>query len=561
MLPKRTKQRVVIDCGGAHVSAAVFSLCGKARDGDGVAGSLRLEAYAREDFVCSSAHSTAWPTQVGAALDRALGRLGLRRARECRLAIPDHLTLTKLVKTPAVAVEDLPQVLRFEATQGIPFPLDEVSWGGLVARNDGEEMELVISAAKLDAVEPICAAAESAQLLPTHCEPAALALWRVFSREVHEPSLLVDVGARSTQVIIDGGAASCYLRTLNFGGHTVTSALAQTLGCDFAEAEAAKRQALRSVEEAELPRESGVLLREAVKKAASPFAQKLGSELLLTKLAYFRKSGAVEPSRVYLCGGGSALLGLREKIAEVLSLPVCELPPPSGMEVATSLAGKVPVAASDLYTLYGLALGVALPETQQLNLLPVGRRAVREAKIRRPWWLAAAALLVMLPLPLLLWQRSAIAAVHARVAAVDAAAAPLLRLSASNAQAQAEEGALRARLEALNRLNARRESWLGLFADLQTRLNDVGDVWLARLHYNAPSTDPVRETDSPPTATIEIGGWLLEGPRADEALQRLFDALQASGFVQRIERERYDRSRPGLIRFDAELLIAPEKFF
>jgi len=425
--------------------------------------------------------------------------------------------------------------------------------------NDGEQMELLISVAKLDQLDPLCAAVESVRLLPTHCEPAASAFWRALSPEVQEPVLFVDVGARSTQVIIGGGGSPLYLRTLRLGGNTVTGALAQTLGCDFAEAEAAKRRASQSVEGAELPRESESLLRKAVEQAANAFAQKLGSELLLTKLAYLQQSGAVGPTRIYLCGGGSALPGLREKLAETLSLPVSELPPPAGLEVTPALVGNAPFAASDWYTLYALALGEVLPEAQPLNLLPPGRRAAREDRLRHRWRLAAAVLLAFLPLPLLLQQRAAIASLHAQAAAIDAAAVPLLRRSASNAQAQAEVNALRARLEILDGLNARRESWLGFFADLQGRLNEVGDVWLDRLHYNAPKGGHANETDSPAPASVEIGGWLLESDRTDEALQRLFDELQASDFVQGIVRERYDRSRPGLIRFDAELLIPTEK--
>jgi len=557
MFLNRTKQRVVIDCGGAHVSVGVFSLGGKEREA-GASEGLRLEAYAREDFVCLTAHRAAWSAQVGAALETVLGRIGLGRVRECRLSIPGHLALTKRVKTPAVAGEDLAQVLRFEAGQAIPFPLDKVSWGGVVLRNDGEQMELLISAAKLDEVELLCAAAESARVLPRYCEPAALVFWRALSREIREPVLLVDIGARSTQVIIGGGDSPLYLRTLNFGGNTVTNSLAQSLGCDFAEAEAAKRRASLSVREAGLPSESEVLLRKAVQQAANSFTQKLGSELLLTKLAYLREGGSFNPTQVYLCGGGGALIGLREEVGEVLSLPVSELPMPSDMGLAASLAEVGPVDASDLYTLYGLGLGAGSSEAQQINLLPPTHYAAREVRAHRRWRLAAAALLVLLPFPLLLQQRSAIISMRTQVAAVDAAEAPLLRLSTSNAQAQAELNVLRARLAHLDALNDRREAWLTFLADLQARLTEVEDVWLERLHYNSPIRNHGREADPSAAAIIELGGWVLDGERTDETLQRLFDALQASDFVRTIERERYDRSRPGVIHFEAGLVLADE---
>jgi len=559
MFSTPTKQRVVIDCGGSHVSVGVFSFGEKGRRQEASAR-LRLESYARENFVCSPEHVGAWPAQIGAALDTVLAQLGLGRVRDCHLGIPSHLAITKLVKTPTVAAESFAQALRFEAAQAIPFPLDKVAWGGAVAGNDGEEMTLLITAAKLDALDSLCAAVEAGGVFPAYCESSAVALGRALLREVREPVLFVDVGARSTQVIIGGAIAEpVYLRTLNFGGNAVTRSLAHALGCDFASAEAAKQSVAQSVKEAELSSEGEVSLREAVQRAANAFAQKLGAELLLTKLAYLRQSGAVAPIRLYLCGGGSTLLGLREQLAEALSLPVAEVPPPVGVGVAASLAERMPIAASDWYTLCGLALGTVLPEAQQLNLLPPHRRAAREARVRRPWWFAAAALLVLLPLLPLLQQRSTIASLRAQAVAVDAATVPLQQLSHSNVQAEAEANELRTRLAYIQALNAGRENWLHFLADLQERLNEVGDVWLDRLHYKITNGIHRSEADILPPAVIEISGWLLDNGKTDEALPRLFDALQASAFVQRAERERYDHSHPGLIRFEAELLIAPEK--
>jgi len=570
----KAKQRVLIECGGAHVSVGVVSLKGNPQgEASGTPHHAQLDAYAREDFVCPPAHAAAWAAQVAAALDTVCTRLGLARPlRDApRLALPGHLALTKLVTTPAVAPADLAQAIRFEATRSIPFALDQVAWAGIATRHDTDEIALLISAAKLAEVEPLCAATDAAQVPPAHCEPAALALWRALSTEIHEPVLLVDVGARSTQVIIGeaGREWPSYLRTLHFGGNHVTQALAQSLHCDFPEAEAAKRRMAQAAAQppqnaqAEPIRQSEALLREKVEHAVAAFSQKLATELLLTRLGSLRQSAtAVSAARILLCGGGAALPGLAQTLAETLGLPVSELPPPAALRLAPSLVQMPPPAASDLYTLYGLALGAKHPADSQVNLLPESRRAQHEARASRPRWLAAAALLAILPLPLLLYQRAALAQVRREIAAADARTAPLLRLSTSNAQAQAERDALKTQLAQLRALEVGRSRWPHFLAELQTRLHAVGDVWLEKLHYtpseNNDAAAPSEESIVLGEGRIEISGWLLETRPAEDAMQRLFEALSASGVVREITRERYDRSRSGVLHFDAELLVAPE---
>lgn len=509
--------------------------------------------------------------QVAAALEVALSSLRIKKGSACRLCLPGHLVLTKRVATPLVAVEKRTAALHFEAVQHIPFALDEVAWGALELGSAGGELDLLLAAARLEALEPLCAAVESAGLIPCACEPAALALWRAIALTQRtgdaadaKSSLFVDVGARSTQVVLfnrETGALG--LRTIALGGNSLTAAIAQKLGIDFADAEALKVSG--SVFDGGSSAVNGLPGSAAVQNCFAEFSARLAAELTLTQLAYLRQPQAEPPTHIHMCGRGSLLPGLREKVSAALKLPVAEFPIPAALQISPEASMPGAPAAGDLFASYGCAVGAFLPAAQRLDLLPPQRRAQREARRRRPWGLAAAAILALLPAPLLVRQRAAIARAHAQSMAIDTATAPLLRLSASNAAAEARLGELQARLAQVRALDAERTLWLRFLADLQARLTEVGDVWLERLHY-AGTADAEAEAElaasgnlgaTTAAARVEIGGWLLESRPADEATQRLFDALQSSAFVQRIERERYDRSRPGVIHFDAELLINP----
>src|SRR6516225_2825846 len=91
------------------------------------------------------------------ALDKFLSRNELRGDTVC-ISIPGQSGLARFVKLPPVEEKKIPDIVRFEAKQQIPFNLDEVVWDyqklstGMVTDGFAMETEIGLFAIKRDTV-------------------------------------------------------------------------------------------------------------------------------------------------------------------------------------------------------------------------------------------------------------------------------------------------------------------------------------------------------------------------------------------------------------------------
>ena len=511
---------------------------------------MRLERYAREDFTVEPADDSRWRYELQGGVENLLRREKWS-VSDCVVSVPGHLALTKLVKTPSVDREKRPRVAQFEASQNIPYPLEEVSWGYLEMADDGVDSELLLGAARLTVIESLCTAVQSAGLSVVGCEPANIALWRAVARRTQDPVLAVKIGARSTQLVFTahGGVQ---LRTLALGGNTITSAIAEKLQTDFAEAEALKQQVLGQGASARVD----AITCEAVQMAVDDFTERLQLEIQRSRLAYLRQPGVVPPGKLWLCGGG-VTPDLPVRLSAKLGLPVELLPEDPSLKIDAVAARVVDVGAADLAVLSGLAGGVLEEGAGVLDLLPPEQRAARLRRQRLPWWIAIAALLVLLPVPLLLQQQAVRAAQFSEAAGLNAQIRPLRHMVDANVNNLTRLEELNERIAAFEDLTVRRHGWVSLLTDLQARFAGVEDVWLDSLEPGAGET----ETESGEMAShleLALTGRLLDSGDADAKVRELFKALQESPFVLTVSHERFDSSRPGLMRFQVTLRIKPE---
>lgn len=532
---------LAVDCGASHVAVGLFSRS--------TAGLLRLERYAREEFTVEPTDESRWRYELQSTIEEVLGREKWS-ATECVIGVPGHLALSKLVKTPSVDREKRPRVAQFEASQNIPYPLEEVSWGYLELADDGVDSELLIAAAKIEVVELLCGAVESAGPVVVSCEPANLALWRAVRRRTTESVLAVRIGARSTQLIFSGGEG-VQLRTLAMGGNTVTTAIAGKLQLDFAEAEVLKRQVLDQAN----PERVDAITRDAVQAAVDEFAERLQLEIKRSRLAYLRQPGVIPPKKLWLCGGG-VTPDMVARLSEKLGLPVDKLPEDPALKIEAAASQELSTEI-DLAVLSGLAAGALEENAQVLDLLPPSRRETRLQRQRLPWWIAIAALVILLPVPLLLKQYDTRTTQRQEAAELTARLGPLRHLVNANDDHLRELGEINKQIAVFEQLTERRTGWVTLLADLQQRFAGVENVWLDSLE---PVISEAQNESGETVQQVELAlaGRFLDSGDADAKVRALFNALQESPFVQVVSRERFDPSRPGLMRFQVSLLIKPE---
>lgn len=533
-----SQRTLVLDCGASRAALGSFTRRGRR---------LHLEAFAVEPLGPASASSDPWLGQTRAALRVLRARLPSATGPAV-LILPAHLTLTRMLAVPRVAAAQRARIIGFEAAQAVPFALADVVWGHLVAGRQGTDV--LLAATRLDAVEPLCAAAQAAGFDPQLLLPSALATLAGFHL-AHpapaQPVLILNLGARSTTLLL-AGPQGFAARTLPFGGQLNPPPVPGSINPWTSAAPWASElaRAVPAVPPSSplhpLPHADGDLL-----------AARLAQEITRTVGHFCDQGGMDAPVRVYLTGGGSRIASLAEALTVRLQKPVGWLDALGAVENDCG-ESRVESAANALSMadLIGGAAVRLLRRPPLLDLQPPSRRRQQAYRRRRPWLIAAAVVaLAALVLPVVHLRRLAREA-QRKTAAIERTLVPLRERDARNRANLRQIEELRRQVLALQGVYDRRASWVGFLADLQDRLAGVEDVWLEKLQVLPGS--PVK---------LAVSGRLLDRinppkgsePSTPHRIQSLLTGLGQSAFITGVEDERFDTRQPGILKFDCVLVL------
>lgn len=345
---------MIVDLGASRAALGRFSLRH---------GRLRLEELVVEIFPGPA----DWLAQTRTALAALRTRTSTKDP--VVLVLPPHLTLTKLIKIPRIEPAKRAKILRFEVEQNIPFAPNDVVWNTVVAAEHEAESELLLAAARREAIAELCAVVRATGFEPHLLLPsslATLAAFRLAQGAATEPTLAINIGARSTTVT-QVADQRFTVRTLALGTGSVMWKTAE--------------------------QQDPVAMEIIVTRLAQEITR---------SLLHFRRQGGGEcPARICLTGGGARLRGLGEALAEKLKVPVRQLDLSASIEVSGSVAPAGTVGHDPMLAdLAGAAATQLRPGQAALNLLPPPLR--QQSSRRRQLWRAAAALVTSMAVWLLL---------------------------------------------------------------------------------------------------------------------------------------------------------------
>lgn len=586
----RSPRVLAVDIGAGHVACGVFAV--------GASGRLVLQQFAIEPHSSDPSHEARWAVEITQSLGAVAARHRLSGA--AALAIPGHLALTKFIKTPSVAKEKRVKIVSFEAAENIPYPLEEVVWDFSVVSDDGFDLEVMLTAAKFDAMQSLCGAADAAGFPVERATPAGIALCNAFRYnypKVQESIIVVNVGARSTNLLFLEGERY-YLRTLALGGNWVTQTIAEELRIDFGSAETLKIQVLSGRSDLPLASPS----RAAVQRAASSFSARLTLEITRSALNHRRQAGGAAPVAVYLTGGGSLIEDLPTTLGEKLHLPVERYEALKNVDLsANARAAGAEGAAPVLADLVGMATQlVATKPEPEPSLLPPALTAALEFRKRQPKFIAAAAIAVLALLPPVIYFHRVTSATMAQVAQVDDQLMPLRSVQNRNEQNLQKIEEASKQINALKGAYETKANWVSFLADVQERLVKVEDVWLDKVTVVRPprpepgspeaaaaeaaaaaaaatppadGTPPAADPNAapaappPPPVRLVLSGRLLDvanpqsrvSAESTQRVKQLLASFTGSQFVTAVEKEQFDPRQNGLLLFDVTLVINPKK--
>lgn len=464
-----------LNLGMQSVTMAVFEASG---------GGLALKGFARSELVADPAADASRAGQLGIVLSELRTKLGWHGgAVAC--AVPSQGVFARFVKIPKVEAGKVEQMLHFEAQQNVPYPIEDVSWGyQVLPESDPDSLGALILATKLDQLEATVGALSSAGLPPDLIETSPVALYNAFRfnyPEMEGCSLLIDIGARATNLLFIEGDR-LFIRTLPVGGGSITGALQKRFeGRPYAEVEDLKKT------EAFIPppgNYTGTRTAEAAEigKIARTVMTRIHNEITRSITFYRTNQHGAAPMRVYLAGGGVTLPYTLEFFNEKLSLPIEFFNALRRVSVAPAVNQEELRAVAHCL---GECTGVALREIVgdcplEIDLKAPSLERAKTDRARRPFLIAAAALLVASVGMATLYYRSAADKVAAINADIAARTAPLAALKDQIDRLAGERKAMMTEAADLAAAPVLRGAWASLLHDLNARLPER-NIWVTKL--------------------------------------------------------------------------------
>ncbi|MGE5622982.1 MAG: pilus assembly protein PilM, partial [Bacillota bacterium] len=246
LLGKKNPPLVGLDISTSGVKLVELSEAGK--------NEYRLERFASEPLPRGAVVDGNIENieQVSDAVRRVWKKSGTR-ARHAALGMPPASVITKKIVLPGGLTEDQLEVqVESEASQYIPFALDEVSLDFDVigpAQNAPEDVDVLIAATRKEKVEDRVAVAEGAGIKPLVMDiesfAARAALDRIIAQQPNgghgQIMALFQIGAQMTHVSMLQDGQTLYEREQPFGGNQLTQDIVRSYGMSYEEAETKKK--------------------------------------------------------------------------------------------------------------------------------------------------------------------------------------------------------------------------------------------------------------------------------------------------------------------------------
>lgn len=260
------------------------------------------------------------------------------RVKEAISCLAGGQVVTRIIRLPSMSDREREKAVRLEVERLVPTPIDQLIIRSLWIDGTGHANggKVLVLAAPTSLVYRYHAVFSRTGLVLGVLDLPAFALYRLFRREIQGASALVDVGARSTNLVVVENQRIVFLRTFNLGGDVFTRSASEYYGVDFDEAERMKLEAAATVEDAF----RGGLME-------------LGRELRRS-LEFCATQEGVKVQEVILCGGGAKFKPLPSFLEGMLGVKV-------GVKVP-----DLPLS-SPYDPAFAVAIGLALREVEPVT--------------------------------------------------------------------------------------------------------------------------------------------------------------------------------------------------
>jgi type IV pilus assembly protein PilM len=507
-------------------------------------GGLRMKGFVKSELILDPSADATRPLQIETVAKELRETLKAKVGAPVYACLPSQAVFSRFLKLPGATPEDVEAIVGFEAQQNIPFPIEEVVWNHQIMgdRRD-ESWDVALVAIKTEQLTEVLDAATRGGLSARNVDVAPMALYNAFRYnypEVEESALLIDLGARTTNLIFSENGRA-FSRSIPIGGHAISAAIAKEFEQDITLAEKLKiEKGLVGLGGAYADPEDPIEAR--LSKVIRNTMTRLHAEIARSVNFYRSTHGGSTPLRVFLCGGSTPLRYIAEFFVEKLQARVEFFNPLKNVVVAEGVLPEgTPPSSYGLGELVGCALRGLGNCPMEIALTPPAVVQARIMARRIPNLALAAALLIAIPI---LWWFNA----SHRAALLELETAPIIAkagaLDAASKGIDAslkEKKALDTEIAPFLLAAAERSAWSNILNELSAKL-PTRFIWVTSLAPVETEEAPAAPNQKNPAPTdkavlkksithIEVKGLYLDNPPNEKGtalVDEFYDQLAGS---------------------------------
>ncbi|NQU39676.1 MAG: type IV pilus assembly protein PilM [Lentisphaerae bacterium] len=418
------------------------------------------------------------------------------------MSVSGQAVFPRYVKLPPVGRDKIMQMVRYEAEQNVPFPIEEVVWDyQLVSGIGTDELNVMLVATKIENITRLTNCIQAANLEPEIVDVAPMALYNAVRYNypgLEGCTMVLDIGARSSNLIFVE-ENRIFSRSIPVAGNAATQELMKEFEVGYEEAEQLKRQhgfvALGGVYAGPDNK-----VADRVSRIVRGVVTRLHAEVSRSINFYRSQQGGSPPARVFLAGGSSVLPHMDTFFREKLKVPVEALNPFANIPVSPMIdQERISGDIQLLGEVAGLALRRTLTCPVEINLLPPDLVAKKTLRRRQPFFAMTALGIVLIMLCWWVYFLRMREMLGARVDKVEARVGGLDGWAGKLKTARGKNDIIQAKADQLTSVTRARTTWLEMVSAVQGAMLD--GTWLTAL---VPVIEEARVTH----VDISVRGFL-----------------------------------------------------
>ena len=271
------------------------------------------------------------------------------KTSEAIVSIPSFAAFISLLEVPQMSDTEISNTMKYQLGQYIPIPATEVmiDWLKVGERQDDQgfiKEEILLISIPKETINKYRMIFKRANLNLVAVEIESLGLIRSADLQSDAPTLIVDIGARSTNIVAVDHKAIKYNFQTDFAAANLTQVLASGLGVNIKRAE-------------KLKKEKGLLSTEGsdLSTLMIPFLDAILNEVKRVQTKYEQSFGN-KIEQIILSGGGAKLLGIEKYCESQFNIPTAVSNPFSKVSYSPAMEPVVRSLGSSFAVSIGLGI-------------------------------------------------------------------------------------------------------------------------------------------------------------------------------------------------------------